>query len=62
MEKLNLASFGQREKLSHHSKLKITLNILVVLYIKEFVAVEIITYVKPSETQLQEQITRTTKR
>ena len=43
MEKLNLVSFGQREELSHYSKLKIALNIFVVLYIKEFVAVEIIT-------------------
>ena len=35
--------FGQRGKLSHYLKLKITLNILVVLFTKEFVVVEIIT-------------------
>ena len=43
MEKLNLTSFGQQRQLSHYSKLKITLNILVVLYTKEFVVVEKIT-------------------
>ena len=43
MEKLNLTSFGQRGKLSHYSKLKITLNILAVLYTKDFVVVDIIT-------------------
>ena len=38
-------------KKSHYLKLKITLNILVVLFTKEFVVVEIITQVKPSEMQ-----------
>ena len=33
MGKLNLISFGKREKLSHYSKLKIRLTISVVLYI-----------------------------
>ena len=37
MQNSNLTSFGQREKLSHYLKLNISLNILVVLYIKEFV-------------------------
>ena len=39
MEKLNLTSLGKRGKLTHYSKLKIRLNILVVLYTKEFVVI-----------------------
>ena len=36
MAKLNLTSFGRPKKLSHYLRLKITLNILVVSYTKEF--------------------------
>ena len=39
MEKLNLTSSGKRGKSTHYSKLKIRLNILVVLYTKEFVVI-----------------------
>ena len=42
MVKSNLTSFGQRGKLSHYLKLKVTLNILVVLFTTESVVVEII--------------------
>ena len=41
MKKLNLTSFGLRRKLSHYLKLKITVNILVVLYTIELVVAEI---------------------
>ena len=37
----------KQRKLSHYSRLKITLNILVVSYTKEFVVAEIITLLKP---------------
>ena len=43
MEKQTFTSFGQRGKLNNYLKLKIMLNILVVLYIREFVVVDIIT-------------------
>ena len=42
MVKSNLTSLGQRAKLSHYLKLKVKLNILVVLYIKEFAVVHIV--------------------
>ena len=42
MEKQNLTLFRERGKLSHYLKLKVKLNILVVLYIKEFAVVHIV--------------------
>ena len=41
MEKLNVTSFGLRRKSIYYLKLKITLNILFVLYTKEIVVEEI---------------------
>ena len=46
MVKLNLTSFGLRRNLRRYYRLKITLNVLVVSYAKEFAAEEIIPSVK----------------
>ena len=46
MTKLNLTSFGRPKKLSHYLRLKITLNILVVSYTKEFAVLDLVMLVK----------------
>ena len=46
MAKLNLTSFGRPKKLSHYLRLKITLNILVVSYTKEFAVLDLVMLVK----------------